>query len=118
MTKSTPPKTLDASDLTYEQVQRILSWDAQQVEAAYQRGRIDEAKTCEKAKRHQIEAAVQEARDQAFDEAEQHLYTASQINQALSEVFNRKTAPKYFAAIIEDVGYALAALQRKGEKKA
>lgn len=67
-----------------------------------------------------IERLIAEARERAYDEgideAKKHLYTASQINQALSRVLGSKAEPKLVKAVIEDVGESLAELnQMKGK---
>lgn len=53
---------------------------------------------------------VAEAEDAAYDNARRHLYTPSQIHQALGKVLGRKTAPKYVQAITEDVAEELCKL--------
>lgn len=55
--------------------------------------------------------------DEAIDQARRHLYTASQVRQALGKVLGSKTAPKYVQAITDDVGEELTQLAATNPRK-
>lgn len=59
----------------------------------------------------ELEAAVEQARGQAFDEARQNLYTASQVRFALNNVLRSKTDPGLIGVIMEDLADELIKLR-------
>lgn len=56
------------------------------------------------------QADIDRAVDKAIEEARQHLYTASQVRQALGKVLDAKTDPRMVQAIMEDFAEEIAKL--------
>ena len=67
--------------------------------------------------RARLQAEVDDAYDRGIEEAAQHMYTASQVRQAITQVFKTKTDPKMVAVILEDLQDELSRLTQPPQEQ-